>query len=505
MIHHCLLFCCVLLASSALGPTAVALSSAMTPVSEVDARALVAGEAIVWDGTYEGAVERARTESKVLMVAVHLVGEPASARMLTDVYTDDRILELCALTVNLGTSNAYQDGDEEYLEYFGAPSREAARETDIAVRERVLRPDSDGFVIAPQHAFLGPDGVVLLSVPYAISAAELEWCLVEALHRVDPESKVKLGSRARAPRRLVVDGVHDGGGGPAPVTPPDADELKKLLHDLDDLEGAELMSALGRLAASDDRKAIKEVERHLRAARPQGEGVNKRKLLRVIGEVSPDVYWEMVAEELKHKVLDVRNEAAVALEQLGAAKAQSTLMKSLGREKEPRVRKNIARALGASGYDSAKALRQLVRTAKKDDDTLVRVNAVLALGRLTPHDDARVFLGTTLAEGDERAQAAALVAMVWSRDPFWRDVLPRLTLDEPLDDDLSGPFDAKDIAALRSAAGAMTGRAAAAWNAALDVSAGGSIEALAPLVTDIGGDTVPRRRLFPTATEANGD
>ncbi|WP_419186370.1 HEAT repeat domain-containing protein [Rohdeia mirabilis] len=497
MIDHRLLLCSVLAVAAVATPSS-AVTAPLPPERPVLTR--LAADAIVWDGTYDEAVERARSESKVLMVAVHLVGEPASAKMLKDVYTDDRVVELSASTVNLGTSNAYQGDDEAYLEYFGAPSREAARKTDIAVREQVLKPDADGFVIAPQHVFLGPDGAVLLSVPYAITAAELEWCLVESLHRVDPESKVKFGSRARAPRRLVLDGVHDGGGGPAPVAPPDAAELKKLLHELDDLEGGELMTALGRLAASDDRRAVKEVEKHLRNARPQGEGVNKRKLLRVIGEVSPEEYWEMVSDELAHKVLEVRNEAAVALEQLGAAKAESQLIKSLGREKEPRVRKNIARALGASGYDSAKALRELARVAKKDDDSLVRVNAILAIGRSTPNDDGRELLAETLAEGDEREQAAALIAMVWSRDPFWRELLPQLLLEEPFDEELTGPLDADVLAALRTAARALTGRAATAWTTALDVSAGGSIEALAPHVTDIGGDTVPRRRLFASAT-----
>jgi len=489
------LFLCV----ATLGPGAAFAASADACAQS---HAALRVDGVTWEPTYAAATERSKAEGRVLMVAVQLVDEIASERMMDDVYPDAIVAALSTRTVNLGTSNAYQVGDEDFLEYFGAPSVEEARTTDVKVRGEILRPDEDGFVVAPQHVFLAPDGEVLLSVAYEISAAELEWCLVEAILAVDPEAGVEHTSRARAPRRLAKGTVGGSTSTPPPPSPPDAKELAELLRQVDDLEGPELMAALERIMTSPDRKALKEIEKRVRLASNRGGGgPNRRTLLRRIGELSPPAYWEIVGDELDRKEVAVRNEAAVALEQLGAADAESVLVKSIAREDEPSVRKNLARALGASGYDSARARRELVKVAKKDDDALVRVNAVLGIGQLTPHDEARAFLGEVLAEGDERERAAALVAMAWSRDSFWNTVLRRLDAQEEIDKDTAGPLDAKLLDALSEVIAARTGRVTSAWNAALAVLDGGPLVDLAPLVRELGSDELARKRLFGEAGE----
>lgn len=489
----------------ALAPAALAPSVLARTVGVASSFATESARAdgIAWEPTYAGARERATEESRVLMVAVQLVGEIASERMMDDVYTDDVVAALAGRTVNLGTSNAYQVDDDAFLEYFGAPSAEVARETDIKVRGEVLVPDENGFVVAPQHVFLGPDGAVLLSVAYEITAAELEWCLVEAILAVDPEADVEHSGRARAPRRLAKGKVGGSTSAPPPPSPPDDKELAELLRQVDDLEGGELLAALERIMTSDARKAVKEIEKRVRLASNRGgKGPNRRTLLRRIGELSPPVYWEIVGDELDRKEVATRNEAAVALEQLGAAEAESVLVKSIGREDDPRVRKNLARALGASGYDSARARRELIKVAKKDDDALVRVNAVLGMGQLTPHDEAREFLGEVLAEGDERERAAALVAMAWSRDPYWNTVLRRLDAGEEIDKETAGPLDPDVLERMASAIAAREGRVTTAWTAALIVLDGGALGELAPLVRELGSDELTRKRLFG---EAAGD
>lgn len=464
------------------------------------ARPGVRADAIAWEPTYEAAVARSAEEARVLVVAVQLVGEVASRRMMDDVYTDDTVAELCERTVCLGTSNAYQVGDEDFLAYFNAPSVEAARATDIAVREKVLVPDEDGYVVAPQHVFLAPDGEVLMSVPYEISAAELEWCLVEAILAVDPQADVERSGRARAPRRLVSGKVAKESEAPPPPTPPDDKELAELLRQVDDLEGADLMDALERIMLSDARKALKEIEKQVRLSNNRGGGgVNRRTLLRRVGERSPEPYWELVAAELDHKQQAVRNEAAVALEQLGSSDAQSDLVKRLGREDDALVRKNLARALGASGYDSARARRELIRVARKDDDALVRVNAVLAIGQLTAHDESREYLAQVMIEGEERERAAALVAVAWARDPYWARLLSLLVAPDEIDKDTARPLDANDVAALAEVFAEPSGRVADALATCRAVLGGAPVTALAPSVRQLGGDEVPRRRLFGAA------
>ncbi|MEZ5977932.1 MAG: HEAT repeat domain-containing protein [Planctomycetota bacterium] len=461
-------------------------------------------DTIVWERSLDAARERAKSENAPLFVAVHLVDEVASDRMIEKVFTADRVVELLQHTVNVAASNAYQVGRADFLEHFGSPTMEEARDLDVAVRNQILKPDADGYVIAPQHVLLAPDGSVILSVPYEIDAAELEWCLVEAVLAVDPGSGVKRSSKARAPQRLVMNGVHDGGGTvPPPAPPPTGAELDDLLDRAgdDDLDLATRAAAVLRLASSDDRRAIKVVGKALGSAPVEAKAAAAGRLvmLRAIGETSPEPYWDMVAEQLDDDDVAVRNEAAVALEQIGAAKAETVLSKFLSREDDPRVRKNLARALGACGYDSSKALRDLVKVAEKDKDPLVRANAVLGIGRLTPCDDGREELARLVAKGDDRVRAAALVAAAWSRDPYWRDVVAHVAKGEAVPDAALGPLDRKDMDAFVEALASRSERTAKAFDAAKAVLGGGSLEGLAPLVKEIGSDRIPRKRLFVDA------
>jgi HEAT repeat protein len=457
---------------------------------------------VVWERDFDAALARARDEKRVCMVAAHLVDEIGSERMIERVYTDARIGELLARTVNIAASNAYQLGRADFLEHFGSPSMDEARALDVAVRTRVLKPDAEGFVIAPQHVFMGPDGAVLLSVPYEITAAELDWCLVEALRRVDATTAPKHSSRARAPRRLIEGGVYDAAGAPPPPKPLEGKELDAAIDEMLDAK-AEMgvrATAARAVVLSPQKRALKATAKLLDELdeRPGGEEFGTAALLRAIGETSPPEYHELVAQRLESERAKVRAEAAVALEQLGAEGAEALVTRALGREKEPSVRKELARALGASGYDSAKARRELMALAAKDDDGLVRVNAVLAIGRLTPHDELRNFLCEVATEGNDRTRAAALVACVWSRDAYWRDVLPAVLAGEALAAERAAPLTPADAAALGEALRVLEPRSSAALAAVRAVLEKGSLDPLAPIVRDVGGDTLPRLRLFDT-------
>lgn len=457
---------------------------------------------IAWERDFDAATARARDEKRVLMAAAHLVDEVASERMIERVYTDERIVELLALTIDVAASNAHQLGRADFLAHFGSPTMEEARALDVAVRTRVLKPDADGYVIAPQHVFLGPDGAVLLSVPYEITAAELEWCLVEALRRVDVATAPKHSTRARAPRRLIEGGVYDAAGAPPPPRPPEGKELDALIEQMLDLKSEIGVRATAARAVvlSSEKRALKAAGKLLDELDGQrgGDEFGTGALLRAIGETSPPDYHALVAERLEAERVKVRAEAAVALEQLAAAEAEALVTRALGREKEPSVRKELARALGASGYDSGKARRELTTLAKKDDDGLVRVNAVLAIGRLTPHDELREFLCECATSGNDRTRAAALVACVWSRDAYWRDVLPAVLAGEAIAAERALPLQPADLSALGEALRTLEPRSTAALAAVRAVLENGSLDPLAPIVRDVGGDTLPRLRLFDT-------
>ena len=63
-------------------------------------------------------------------------------------------------------------------------------------------------VAAPQHVFIAPDGTLFSSAVYRVTKGELEWMWIEAIKRVNPDVKLPLSSRARAPKAFV------GGGKP---------------------------------------------------------------------------------------------------------------------------------------------------------------------------------------------------------------------------------------------------------------------------------------------------
>ena len=140
-------------------PLCAALASALLAVPGL------AGD-IQWEISYEGALARAGTEARVVFVAVNMTGERANERMVADVYTDKTIEELAELTLNLVATNCWQSGKASACKAFKPLTLEELRELDVQIRGNILRPDDQGYVVAPQHVFLGPDGSVILSVPY---------------------------------------------------------------------------------------------------------------------------------------------------------------------------------------------------------------------------------------------------------------------------------------------------------------------------------------------------
>ena len=185
---------------------------------------------IEWQASYELALTQAKAENKVVFVAVNMDGERANERMVREVYRDKVITKLAGETINLVSSNNTH-GSGKACSRFGSISCVEHRQVDVHVRANVLAPDADGFVIAPQHVFLAPDGSPILSVPYGVTEAELEWCFVTALRSVDEDLPLKMSSKARPPARLVMDGVFEGAGGESsqPLTREEALDLIKEL------------------------------------------------------------------------------------------------------------------------------------------------------------------------------------------------------------------------------------------------------------------------------------
>ena len=471
-------------------------AAALLPASVAD---------IQWSPSFEDALETAAGEEKVIFIAVNMDGERANDQMAEKVYKDRDIKDLASETVNL-VASADRHRKSGKCPRFGCESCEQHRFVDISVREEVLKPSATGAVIAPQHVFCAPDGSVILSVPYGISVSELEWCFHEA---AAIQAGVELSDRShpgRRPRRLIVGDVAQLGGADGPVTREEALELISTLKKGGN--GGEQREMIRRLATSDEAEAREYVLSVLRAGgggagRGGGGGRGGRggggggrggnsdrergQLLRWIGEQSPASYWEVCIEFADSGADEVKQEAIVALEQLGAEDSLSVLMKALRRSgAEPERQKNVLRALGSVARDDRKARAALLKASVNRKQPLIRANALIGLGWLDADEDVAERLKAAampavhggLAKVDaedvtEEERLAAVVAMGISRQPEWKPFLEQLAAAEAEEPDL------KEAA-----------------QASLSVLGGKPYAGLRSFLETAGSDEIPRERLF---------
>jgi hypothetical protein len=351
-------------------------------VAAVLALATQARGGIEWEAGYEQARERAKSSRMPVFIAVNMDGERANDAMVRDVYPDPLIVALSRHTVNLFASAADHGFDDAPCRRAGNVSCSVHRAVDKAVRREVLLADESSHVIAPQHVFLSPDGAVLISVPYQVTAAELEWCFVEALRAVDPASPKRASAAARAPRRLLVGKVAPPDADAASAPPPTAEEVEEILDRLNRGERPwEMRDDIARLLRSDDERVESAISSLLSSRFATRQGA-RAQLLHSIGRLSPAEFWHVVAPWLDDPDVAVRREAAVALEQLAAPKASSALLKRFGKEKDAAVRADLVRAIAACGPDQKKSVGLVLEQARKAREDGVRTNAVIGAAHL---------------------------------------------------------------------------------------------------------------------------
>jgi len=458
---------------------------------------------IAWTSGFEKTLERAAAEKKIVFLAVNMDGERANDRMVEKVYRDKQVLELSTRTLNLVASASEHAAMDKDCPRFDGVRCQDHRRVDTAARKDVLKADTEGLVIAPQHVFLGSDGTVILSVPYEVTADELAWCFVTALQKADPASAPPMPASAKSPRRLLMGATYDPSGADAggSLVPPTKKEVEGIIARLKKgLPGEERMAELRRLVLSDEPDAVEFIGLELKsggggmggggmgggggggAAGGRGGGADSRHklILHAIGYLAPPAYWEVVADFLDHQDGGLRREAAVALEQLAAPQAVSVLTKALAAEKEPGHQKDLVRALGACGASDARTRNALIKRAKSDKQSLVRANAYLALGWSASDPDVRALLRATLEKGDDLDREAAALAVAISRDAAWTTVLET------------------------AAAAAQGADAKAAIEAAKLVLNGAPLARLREHVVRVGRDEVPRDRIFGRAPGAGG-
>lgn len=382
------------------------------------------GGDVSWEAGWEAARERSAGEERLVFVALLAEGEGRS-RALRKLYADRTVAGLASATVCVG-GELKTAVERRSFEPFSGLSEEDNRRLVALLREELFAQNEEGVVAVPQHAWLSSAGEVLLSVPYEMTREELVWCFAEAFRRAGIEPPEELPEDARPPRRLL---------GAALYRPPAGDRHgrgmtpSELEEEIDrrrsDGFGGGAVASWMRILFTDDEEAVKYAEVEL------GRGVlawlgrdRIGQSLRYVGVASPPSFWEVLAPFAKDRRAEVRNEAAVALEQLGSARALKVVKSALGKEKEPAVRKNWLRALGACGWDDRGAARTLLKVASgKQEPPLARRNAIVALGHLRQDEAVRELLLARLAGADPAERLAAAGAMALSREREYAEAL----------------------------------------------------------------------------------
>ncbi len=445
---------------------------------------------IQWEAEYEAALAKAEAESKVVFLAVNMDDEKGNDRMVKNVYTDRTINKLASATVNL-VASVGRHKTSGACPHLGSITCEEHRAIEARVNGKILKPDSRGHVVAPQHVWMDAKGKILLSVPYEVTAGELEWCFHEAARRIDPDYAGKASGKSKRPRRWIPDGVYDGENDPGERAP-DRDEALELIKEIRKgvLRGGDLTKAYRRLAEADEPEAREQVGQFLKSSRGGGKlgrrGGRKAQtskqtaaMIRVIGLVSPQSYWEVLDSMVGSGGDDLRNETAVAMEQLAAPEALKALTKAYKKEKDDLGRKNLIRAIAACGSQDKGALSTLLRAAKQGGDDVLRRNALIGLGWQVDQEGVRSIVEKALKKESMEDRIAAVVGMGISRDPIWVE-----TLKEMAEGAGNSPSDQASLSLADVA------------RAALLVHEKGNYQILAAALKQASGDTIPRDRLF---------
>ncbi len=390
----------------------------------------LAAPTLDWRASVDEALAEAKRDGKVVFLAINMDHERANDWMVETHYRDPTIRKLAARTVNLFASRFDHGGADRCPRVGGGPPCAAHVAIDKRVRREFVPVEPDGSVIAPQHVFLAPGGEVLLSVPYQVTVGELEWCFVAAIRRVDPEFAWTLSKAARAPKRLVADGIPvPEEEGPPPELPPTEEEVDAILERSKKTARA-TRADLDRLVRSEEKRAVEFVRKQASSGWSGGVGRPLGNLLRTIGERSPESWWTFVAPFLEDHRPVVRRQAAVALEQLAVEKSRSKLLARWRKEDDVGVRGDVLRALAGVAPSDRKVIALVEEQSEKAREPSLRAAAVVAAAHL---EDREVVLGIcrrSLGSDLPEVRAAAAIVAAVRREAELRPRLDELALLE---------------------------------------------------------------------------
>ncbi len=431
------------------------------------------GSSIQWRADYEGTLEQAKAERRGVFVALLIDGEARCDAFVKDVYAEKFVIQFAESTLNVVASPGQHKRKGACKLFAGVECIDHQR-ADTTVRSKLVAQNDLGVASVPQHLWLDPDGAVILSVPFEMTADEVLWCFAFAQWRLDPKSSFVLPEGARAPRRLIFGASHRPADGTTPGRGLIESELQKELNTLKGSfwnEGR--IGTWLRVVFTDDERAVRTIQTELGTGALTWGGVERlNQALDVIGEWSPASFSPLLLDYVKHRDAQVRRHTAVGLEQMGAPDTVSAIKRALSKEKDASVEKAWLRALGSCGYADKSVRKLLLKKAKSEKEAELRINATLALGWSGGEEAVVELLESKLTSEDENEVVAALCAAAISRDPLWIPKLEEFAKKAP------------------------EGRVRTACESALTVLRGASLTTIESEVRLVAGDELRRGRIF---------
>ncbi|MDP6837651.1 MAG: HEAT repeat domain-containing protein [Planctomycetota bacterium] len=445
------------------------------PVAEAPrAEAIPTGKPVAWEPSLATALVRAEKEQRPLLLSLGAVGEARSEALDKELYGNRKLSPCFEQSINVAAWS-FLEGEERKLPDFGDTEPEHHGDNWALAMERWLRPNAKGVIALPQHLWLSPQGEVLVSCPWELSAEEFSWCADQALRRIGEGERPELLKEARPPRRLLLAEVvqllddDERGRGLKP------DELEQLLKSKRKgyLTGGDAKD-VARILFTDDQDAIDYMMGQMGLWEFGGDALANiiNGTYSLMGLVCPASYVELLEKFAGHNRASTRAAIAAALEQIGHRDGLSVVKKALKKERDDAARAEWVRALGACGRGDKGVAKMLIKLAQKEKHGRVRVNAILGLGHVLPEKGAYEFLTElcTSAEGEERQ--AAILALA----------LGRATAAEELLEGLKGP--------------AVFGETGEVLEKSLEVLAGGNLYLIESAVRRVSGSSIGRQRLF---------
>jgi hypothetical protein len=430
-------------------------------------------QTVSWEPALAAAMERAKTEGRIVMVAMNMDDERDSDRMLKSHYADPVVVALSKQMVNVFCS------DDQHKKTAVCPrckqnACSSHRNNGFNVRRMFFGQEGHDPVRAPQHLFLTPDGKVFSSATGRVAVGELEWMIREAMRSAEQYKDLVDGGteRSHAPTSYRRGSVDAGAKAlqPAPTKKQLAEAIEQSKSNNDrggrrgrrnrGARGGSTPSWLEVLTRTEDRKAKKAVESYTKSS-----GQSQARVLAMIGRQAPASWQKMVSEYLSSDDEGIRRAAIVALTRMAEPKTLSALKKYHRKEKVEDLEGRFLRALAVVAPTNSAVVAVIVKAATKSKDVLVRAHAMVAAGTLElrqpvmtclqaglqdvsfvvrsvtayviaerQYRELSEFLAKSLAvESEEEARGwmEKAKAALTSRDPKEFDEFLRLTIDKP--------------------------------------------------------------------------